>query len=140
MTKKRPPNQWQPGQTGNAKGRPPGQSEITRLRAAIAAHVPSILEQLVTAAKGGDVQASRLVLERILPPLKAVEQSVTLQLPEDGTLSGLGRSVLKCVAEGQLAPGQGAILLGSIGTLARVVEIDELATRVEALEKQHAKN
>ena len=140
MTKKRPPNQWQPGQTGNPQGRPPGQSEITRLRAAIAAHVPSILEQLVTAAKGGDVQASRLVLERILPPLKAVEQSVTLQLPEDGTLSGLGRSVLKCVAEGQLAPGQGAILLGSIGTLARVVEIDELATRVEALEKQHAKN
>lgn len=140
MIKKRPPNQWQPGQTGNPKGRPPGQSEITRLRASLSGDVPEILAGLILAAKGGDVQAARLILERILPPVKAVEQSVTLQLPKDGTLSSLGRAVLKGVAEGQLAPGQGVMLLGSIGTLARVVEIDELAARVAALEKQHGKS
>ena len=140
MTKKRPPNQWQPGQTGNPKGRPPGQSEITRLRAAIAEHVPSILEQLVTAAQGGDVQAARLILERVLPPLKGIEQAVTLQLPDGGTLTAQGRAVLSAVAGGELAPSQGAALLGAIGTLARVTEIDELTTRIAALEeKQNAK-
>ena len=36
MTKKRPPNQWKPGQTGNPKGRPPGSCEVSKLRAAIA--------------------------------------------------------------------------------------------------------
>lgn len=139
MTKKRPPNQWQPGQTGNPKGRPPGQSEITRLRATLAGDVPEILAGLVTAAKGGDVQAARLILERILPPVKAVEQAVALQLPEDGTLTAQGRAVLSAVAGGELAPSQGAALLGAIGTLARVTELDELTARITALEATHAK-
>lgn len=138
--RKRPPNQWQPGQTGNPKGRPPGQSEITRLRAAIAQHVPSILDQLVTAAQGGDVQAARLILERVLPPVKAVEQAQALQLPDGGTLTAQGRAVLSAVAAGELAPGQGAQLLAAIGSLARVTEIDELEARLTKLEeKQNAK-
>ena len=79
-------SRWKPGQTGNPKGRPPGQSEITRLRASLAGDVPEILAGLVLAAKGGDVQAARLILERILPPVKAIEQAVELQLPDGGTL------------------------------------------------------
>ena len=134
MTKKRPPNQWQPGQTGNPKGRPPGQSEITRLRAALASDVPDILAGLVMAAKGGDVQAARLILERILPPVKAIEQAVELPLPDGGTLTAQGRAVLSAVAAGELAPGQGAALLGAIGTLARVTEIDEIEARLSKLE------
>ena len=134
MTKKRPPNQWQPGQTGNPKGRPPGQSEITRLRASLAGDVPDILAGLVMAAKGGDVQAARLVLERILPPIKAIEQAVELQLPSGGTLTAQGHAVLSAVAMGELAPGQGAALLGAIGTLARVTEIDEIEARLSKLE------
>lgn len=140
MTKKRPPNQWQPGQTGNPKGRPPGQSEITRLRASLAGDVPEILAGLVLAAKAGDVQAARLILERILPPVKAIEQAVELELPDGGTLTAQGRAVLASVAAGELAPGQGAALLGAIGTLARVTELDELTARITQLEeKQNAK-
>ena len=139
MTKQRPPNQWQPGQTGNPNGRPPGQSQITRLRASLAADVPDILAGLVLAAKGGDVQAARLILERVLPPVKAIEQAVRLELPDGDTLTAKARAVLASVAAGELAPGQGAALLGAIGTLARVTEIDELARRIEVLEEKNAK-
>ena len=138
MTEKKK-SQWKPGQTGNPKGRPPGQSEITRLRASLAGDVPEILAGLVMAAKGGDVQAARLILERVLPPIKAIEQAVALQLPEGGTLTAQGRAVLSAVASGDLAPSQGAALLGAIGTLARVTEIDELTARIAALEATHAK-
>lgn len=138
MTKKQPPNQWQPGQTGNPKGRPPGQSEITRLRTAIAAHVPSILDQLVTAAKAGDVQAARLILERVLPPLKGMEQAVELQLPKDGTLTAKATAVLNSAAAGELAPGQAAQLIAALGTLAKISEVDELAARIEKLEAARA--
>ena len=138
MTKKRPPNQWQPGQTGNPKGRPPGQSEITRLRASLASDVPDILAGLVMAAKGGDVQAARLILERILPPVKAIEQAVELPLPDGGTLTAQGRAVLSAVAMGELAPGQGAQLLAAISSLARVTELDELTARLEKLETANA--
>ena len=101
--------------------------------------MPEILAGLVMAAKGGDVQAARLILERILPPVKAIEQAVELQLPTDGTLTAQGRAVLSAVAGGDLAPSQGAALLGAIGTLARVTEIDELTARIAALEATHAK-
>ena len=140
MTKKRPPNQWQPGQTGNPKGRPPGQSEITRLRASLAGDVPDILAGLVMAAKGGDVQAARLILERILPPVKAIEQAVELQLPDGGTLTNKASAVLSAAAAGDLAPGQAAQLIAALGTLAKIHEVDELAARITALENQRAKS
>ena len=135
-TRKPPAAAWKPGQSGNPKGRPPGVGEIGKMRAAIAGNVPAILESLTTAALAGDVQAARLLLERALPPIKPVEQSQPLSLP-DGTLTEQGRAVLASVAAGELAPGQGAALLGAIGTLARVAEIDELARRIEALEDRH---
>jgi hypothetical protein len=134
-------NGWKPGQSGNPKGKTPGSGELQRLRASIAEHVPSILEQLVTAAQGGDVQAARLILERVLPPVKAIEQAIELDLPADGTLTTTGRAVLSAVASGDLAPSQGAALLGAIGSLARVIEIDELDARLTKLEElQNAKH
>jgi hypothetical protein len=135
-TKKAPPQAWKPGQSGNPKGRPPGVGEVGKLRAALATNVPDILAVLVNAAKGGDTQAARLILERVLPALKAVEPAQALSLP-NGSLTDQGRAVLAAVGSGELAPGQGAALLGAIGTLARVSEIDELAARVAALEGKH---
>jgi hypothetical protein len=139
MTEKKPQG-WQKGQSGNPKGKPPGSGELQRLRASIASDVPDILTGLVNAAKGGDVQAARLILERVLPPVKAIEQAVALQMPEGGTLTAQGRAVLSAVALGDLAPGQGAQLLTAIGTLARVTEIDELTQRIDKLEAANAKH
>ena len=127
---------WQPGQSGNPKGKTPGSGELQKLRASIAADVPEILAGLVTAAKGGDIQAARLLLERVLPPVKSIEQAVELQLPDGGTLTAQGRNVLSAVASGDLAPGQGAMLLSAIGSLARITEIDEMEARLTRLEGQ----
>ena len=136
MSNKKPGNLWKPGQTGNPKGRPPGRSQITLLRESIASDVPEILAGLVTAAKAGDVQAARLVLERVLPPVKPMEQAIELEL-KGNTLTEQGRAVLSAVSAGALAPGQGSQLIAAIGALARVTEIDELTSRIEALEKKH---
>ena len=111
---------------------------MAKLRAAIADRVPELLAAMMARALDGDVGAARLLLERAIAPLKAAEQSQALSLP-DGTLTEQGRAVLASVASGELAPGQGAALLGAIGTLARVAEIDELARRIEVLEEKNAK-
>ena len=122
----KPPNQWKAGQSGNLKGRPPGVSAITRLRQSLSDHVPEIMDRLVVAAKGGDVQAMRLVLERVLPSLKPSEATQVIDLPT-GSLADQGRAVLAAVAAGNLSTGQGAALLGAVGTMAKLVETDELA-------------
>ena len=137
-TRKPPAAAWKPGQSGNPKGRPAGTGEVAKLRAAIADRVPELLAAMMARALEGDVGAARLLLERAIAPLKAAEQSQALSLP-DGTLTDQGRAVLASVAAGELAPGQGAALLGAIGTLARVAEIDELARRIEVLEEKNAK-
>lgn len=134
--RKKPPPGWKKGQSGNPAGRPPGSGEVAKVRAAIAAQVPALLAKLVAQALDGDTSAARLLLERAIAPLKAAEQPQALTLP-DGSLTDQGRAVLASVAAGELAPGQGAALLGAIGTLARVAEVDELAARVAALEKKH---
>lgn len=136
MTTKKPPAAWKPGQSGNPAGRPPGSGEVAKLRAAIAGNVPAILQSLTDAALAGDVQAAKLLLERVLPALKPAEQTQAVNIPE-GTLTDKGRAVLDAVAAGELAPGQGAALLAAIGTLARVAEIDELTERIKRLEQQH---
>lgn len=132
----KPPGRWKKGESGNPSGRKPGTGEVARIRAAIADKVPAILESLLARALEGDTGAARLLLERTVAPLKAVEPAQVLALP-DGTLTEQGRAVLASVAAGELAPSQGAALVGAIGALARVTEIDELAQRVAALESKH---
>jgi hypothetical protein len=127
---------WKPGQSGNPAGRKPGTGEVAKIRAAINDRVPELLAALLAKALEGDVGAARLLLERAVAPLKAAEQAEPISLPE-GSLTDQGRAVLRAVAAGQLAPGQGAALLGAIGTLARVTEIDELEARLTKLENQH---
>ncbi len=112
---------------------------MAKLRASIAGHVPEIIGQLVEAAKDGDVQAARLLLERVLPPIKPTELAVPLALPE-GSLTKQGHAVLAAVSSGDLAPEQAARLLSAIGTLVRVVEIDELIDRIKKLEDAHHAN
>ena len=140
MTEKKRVGRWKPGESGNPKGKTPGSGELQKLRATLAADVPGILAGLVTAAKGGDIQAARLILERILPPVKAIEQAVELQLPNDGTLTAKASAVLSAAAAGELAPGQAAQLIAALGTLAKISEVDELAARITALEVKLAKS
>jgi hypothetical protein len=132
--------QWRPGQSGNPAGKPKGAGRFAALRESIANHVPEIIERLAPQAKEGDGLAARLLLERVYPAMKAVEQAQSIELPSEGTLTDKGNAVLSAVAAGYLAPSQGAALIGAIGSLARVAEIDELASRVAALEKHHAQH
>lgn len=106
------------------------------LRAAIAKDVPAIVRKLKALALAGDTTAARLLLERTMPPLKAAELPVPLALP-DGSLAEQGRAVLVAAGAGQLAPMQAAQLLAGLGALAKLIETDELAARVAALEQRH---
>ena len=132
------PGRWKSGESGNPAGRTPGSGEVAKLRAAIGQHVPAIITRLVQAALDGDVGASRLLLERTIAPLKASEEAAPLTLP-DGSLTEQGRAVVAAAGAGVLAPGQAAQLLAGLGALAKLIETDELAARVAALETKHLK-
>jgi len=69
---------WKKGRSGNPAGRKPGTGAVAALRVALAEHVPAIIETLASAAKAGDTAAAKLILERVVPPLKTEELPVSL--------------------------------------------------------------
>jgi hypothetical protein len=140
-SKSKRPGRWKAGQSGNPSGRPPGNGQLQKLRAALGEDVSEILSVLGTAAKAGDVQAARLILERVLPALKPLElPAVVPGIPVDGTMTAKAGAVLDAALSGALAPGQAAQLIAALGTVSKIAEVDELTARIEALEKRHANN
>ena len=135
IIEKRTSGRWKKGESGNPKGRKTGTGEVAKLRESIAKDIPEIINQLVVNAKGGDTQAAKLLLERVIPPTKSIEQPVEINLPVDADLSVQGQLIIQAVADGVLAPGQGSSLLNSLGTLARIKEFDDLEKRLIALEE-----
>ena len=129
---------WEPGRSGNPAGRPSGTGQVAEIRAAIGERVPAILEQLITQAISGDVSAARLLLERVVPPLKAEELPVAFEL-QPGTLTARSATILQEVASGNLSVATGTQLIAAVGSIARVIEVDELARRIDLLEARDAR-
>lgn len=133
-------SRFKPGQSGNPSGRPKGKGrQVAKLREEIDQYVPQIIKSLINAALNGDVTAAKILIDRVIPPMKSVESMTPLSLP-DGTLTDQGRSVLKAVAAAEIGPGQGAALIGAIGRLAAVAEFDEINKRLENIERQQNEN
>lgn len=135
-TEKTKRGRWKKGESGNPCGRKPGTGKVAKLRDSIATHIPDIISQMVNKAIEGDVQAARLLLERVIPPLKSMEQNVSLTFPENATLSEQGQTIIQSVANGVLTPDQGQALLSGLGSQARLIEITELEERITALENK----
>jgi hypothetical protein len=125
---------WQPGRSGNPAGRKPGTGSVQQLRVQVELLIPEIIQVLAAKARDGDIGAARLLLERVVPALKPVEAPQALQIDE-GYLSNQAKSVVALAASGDVSIGQASQLVSALGTVAKLIEVDELLKRVDALEK-----
>ena len=117
-----------------SRGRPPGRSQATLLRERLAADLDQILDTLKAQALAGDAQSIRIILDRVLPALRPVELPVELAMPVGGTLAQQARAVVQAAADGDLAPGQAAQIVGALAGVGKIIETTELMARIEALE------
>ena len=70
---------WKQGQSGNPKGRPrKSQKSMAQLRSQISEHLPDVIEVLANAAQEGDVQAARILVERCVPSMRALDQNINV--------------------------------------------------------------
>ena len=122
------------GTSGNIHGRKPGQTPGAKIRQAIEKESDSILQSVIDAAVNGDMQACKILLDRITPTLKP--QAVAIHLPASDSLAGQGEEVIKATMDGQIPPDIGSMLITALANQGKLVEIQELTSRIEALEQQ----
>ena len=128
-----PRGRFAPGNKASP-GRPPGRGPVAELRATLATDLDKIIDTLRTQALAGDMQAIRIILDRVQPTLRPVDMPTTLNLPTDGTLADQARAVVQAAADGDLAPAQAAQIVTALGGVAKIIETTELVSRIEALE------
>lgn len=122
------------GKSGNPAGKPSGIAKVEPLRKALFAHIPEIINTLVVAAKNGDIQASKLLLERVFPALKTVEQPIAISFPSEASLVAKGEAVIKAINTGKIPATTGYVVMNTLLTQSKLIEQGELITRIEQLE------
>lgn len=130
---------FQKGKSGNASGRPRGKTAAVTLRTAIEQAAPDIIQVLIQQANTGDVQAAKVLLDRICPTLKPVSPSIALVVDTSDLLKA-GAAVITSTANGALPVETGSTLMGMLAQQAKMVETQEILTRLEALEAKNKKN
>ena len=126
---------FQAGKSGNPSGRPPGiRDRRTAMRALLEPHAQALVAKAVELALAGDGTALRICIDRLIPAIKAKDDSVSLP-SLNGSLADQGRVVVEALAEGKLSPEEVSTILQALATQARIVEVDEIEKRVTALEK-----
>ena len=96
-----------------------------------------IVKAMVEKAKAGDAVAARTILDRVWPIRKGAK--LQFDLPEvinAGDLPGAIAAVNQQVADGQISPDEGAVIVGLLEAQRKAIETSELAARVAALEQR----
>lgn len=131
---------WKKGQSGNPAGKPPGaRNKATMMVLGLMEQgAEEITMAVVDAARGGDLSAARLVLERLAPPMR--ERPINIDLPSTDTAEGIDKAhqaIIEAVGMGELLPGEGSALAGLVEARRKALETIELEQRVTALEEKH---
>jgi hypothetical protein len=137
-TERNPDGRFQPGQSGNPAGRPPGSRNKTTLavEALIEGGAERMTKQLVELAGYGNLAAVRICLDRLAPRRKGRPIAFPLpRLEREGDALAAASAVAEGVGNGELTPGEAAELFRVIESFERVRQASDLGRRVAKLEK-----
>jgi hypothetical protein len=124
---------FQKGVSGNPGGRPKTATELRNLLAEGAEHAAKVI---IDKAKGGDVGACRIILDRIVPMSKPTLPLTPFYL-DDSNPQALARSVMQAIAAGTLSADQGKVILDGLASMMKVIEVVELEQRIAMLENMN---
>lgn len=127
---------FEQGQSGNPAGRPKGIADKrVQLRNAFESESKDVIAVVIKAAKDGDMQACKMVLDRICPTLRPHATPITLDRTLPNNMSSIAHAFIEAASKGELPPDLASQLVTAVGTLAKVIEVDELKDRLESIER-----
>ena len=128
-------------QTGNraavGHGRPPGSGFSSQLREVVGKdEFKGLVKALLDRALEGDTAAAGVLINRLVPALKPVAETINLELP--GSLSEQASAVVKAIAKAEVSPGDGKTILDALTAAAALGQVAELEARLAVLEARYA--
>ncbi len=129
---------FKPRQSGNPNGRPRGARNRTTqaVEALFDGEAETITRKAIELAKGGDMAALRLCLDRICAPRR--DRPVSFTLPAIETVADLTKAsaaLLEAVASGELTPSEAVALGKLVEAHVKAIEATEFQRRLEYLEQ-----
>ena len=137
-TDRNPDGTFGPGNPGKPRG---ARHRVTQLAEQLMADdAEAVVKKVIEAAKGGDMQAARVVMDRILPARKSRTVSITLPKIESANdLLKAMSAVVEAVGAGELDPDEGAALAALLEAKRRALEVVDIEQRLSALEARQKK-
>jgi hypothetical protein len=120
-------------------GRPKGARHKTTvlLEKIMADDAAAVMKTVVEAAKGGDMRAAAIIVERMAPPAPK-DRPIQFTLPPITTIDDAAEALaglLKSVANGEITPNEAASVAGLIEGFRKSVETLEHEARIRSLEQ-----
>jgi hypothetical protein len=128
---------FQPGRSGNPAGKVRGtKHRVTVLAERLMADdAQDVVRTVIAAAKGGDISACKLVLDRIAPIRRGAPVKFTLpELTVASDLPAAIATITTQVAHGVLSPEEGSVITGMLEARRKALETAELVERIERIE------
>ena len=127
------------GNSANPAGKPKGARHKATLlaEALLDGQAEALMQQAVSLALGGDSQALRMCIERILPARR--DRPIEISLPKIAAASDLiaaAAALTDAVAGGDITPNEASALSNLVGNTAKAIETFELSERLARLEEQ----
>ncbi len=97
----------------------------------------AVVKKIIEVAKGGDMAAARLILDRICPLPKG--RLVQLHLPKIVTAEDIlaaHSAITDVMAKGTITPDEATTIAGLLEAKRKAIETIELEARLATLEKQ----
>lgn len=134
---------FESGHSGNPNGRPKGtrNKTIILLEQMIEGEAEAIFKIVIDSAKSGDLQAARLLMDRILPTKK--DRPVSLLLPkiEDVKSAKEAASIIfNSMAEGEITPLEGESFIKVVEIYNKTTEIFDYEERLKTVEERLSMN
>ena len=138
--KKQSGKRFKPGESGNPSGRPRGARNKASVLAQrlMESQTEAVVQTVINAALTGDMTACKLIVERLIPPVKERPLDADLKLPASISAANAGAvfaEIFTAVSGGRLVPGEGKTLVDLMNSYLSAHEYSELAERISELEE-----
>lgn len=125
-----------PGSKLNTAGSSIRAKQRAEAKQQIAAAAPEIIAKQIELAKAGDVQAAKLLLDKLIPNAKPTAELVGIPGVQNAQgLAAKAEAIIAAAVSGEIPTDTAQELIQSLAGLSKIKEIDELEQRIKNLEE-----